>query len=95
MPDQEKKIRLAAAIKYDPEKQRAPIITAKGLGVVAEKIIELAQAHDIPIKNDPALIQALSKLNIDEEIPVGLYLAVAEILAFVYQLNEQKRTFPR
>ncbi len=83
---------LAAALKYDGKKDTAPVLTAKGRGVIAEKIIELARKNDIPIKNDPALVEVLSKLDIDEHIPVELYQAVAEILAFVYSMNEKKRS---
>jgi flagellar biosynthesis protein len=87
----EKKILQAAVLKYDSRKDAAPHLTAKGRGTIAEKIIELAKKHDIPIKSDPALVQILSKIDIDEQIPVELYKAVAEILAFVYSLNTQRR----
>ena len=83
--------REAAALTYDAGKDRAPRLAAKGSGFVAEKIIELAVKHGIPIRNDPALVQILSKLDIDEAIPPELYQAVAEVLAFVYQLNEERR----
>jgi flagellar biosynthesis protein len=82
---------LAAALKYDQEKDKAPKITAKGKGLIAEKIIELARENGIPIKEDPSLVQILCKLDIDEEIPVELYRAVAELLAFVYSVNERHR----
>lgn len=83
--------KMAAAIKYDSAKNGAPAITASGKGTIAEKIIELAREQGIPIKNDPDLIQVLSKLKVGSEIPVELYRAVAEILAFVYSLNENQR----
>ena len=83
--------KMAAAIKYDTEKSNAPAITASGKGTIAEKIIEVAREQGIPIKNDPDLIQVLSKLKVGSEIPVELYRAVAEILAFVYSLNENQR----
>lgn len=82
---------VAAAIKYDNRKDLAPRVVAKGRGMIAEKIIELAKKHHVPIKNDPALVQVLSKLDIDEQIPVELYKAVAEILAFVYSANNRYR----
>ena len=88
---EQKKTPLAAALKYDREKDAAPRVSAKGRGAIAEKIIELARKHHIPIKSDPALVQILSKLDIDEQIPVELYKAVAEILAFVYSVNSRKR----
>lgn len=82
---------LAASIKYDSAGDSAPKVTASGRGIVAEKIIAIAQDNGIPIKNDPDLIQVLSKLKVGSEIPVELYRAVAEILAFVYSLNENQR----
>ncbi|HPJ95709.1 MAG TPA: EscU/YscU/HrcU family type III secretion system export apparatus switch protein [Syntrophales bacterium] len=81
---------VAAAIRYDPEKDAAPRVTAKGKGYVADKIIELAKKHGIPVKNDPGLVEILSRLDIDEQIPVEVYRAVAEILAFVYSLNSNR-----
>jgi flagellar biosynthesis protein len=87
----EKKTFQAAALKYDRQKDEAPRVSAKGRGLIAEKIIELAKKNDIPIKSDPALIQILSKLDIDEQIPAELYKAVAEILAFVYSVNSKRR----
>jgi flagellar biosynthesis protein len=83
---------LAAAIKYDNAGDSAPKVTVSGRGIIAEKIIAIAEENGIPIKNDPDLIQVLSKLKVGAEIPVELYRAVAEILAFVYSLNENQRS---
>jgi flagellar biosynthesis protein len=79
----------AIALKYDRETHSAPKVTAKGKGKVAQKIIDLARQHDIPIKDDPDLIEVLSSLEIDEEIPSEIYVAVAELLAFVYSMNSK------
>jgi len=67
-------------------------VVAKGQGKIAEKIIELAKKHDIPSKDDPDLIEVLSSLEIDEEIPSEIYVAVAELLAFVYSANSKRPT---
>jgi flagellar biosynthesis protein len=83
--------RMAAAIRYDSAKDDAPRLTAKGKGHMAEKIIELARKHNIPIRTDQALVHILSKLDLDQQIPPDLYRAVAEILAFVYSANESYR----
>ena len=83
------KRRKAAALSYEPGKDRAPRLTAKGAGLVAEKIIQLAHRHDIPIKEDPDLVEVLVQLDWQEHIPANLYQAVAEVLAFVYRLNQQ------
>ncbi|HOO40878.1 MAG TPA: EscU/YscU/HrcU family type III secretion system export apparatus switch protein [Syntrophales bacterium] len=87
---QDRKRTVAAAIQYDPLKDAAPRVTAKGRGCVADRIIELAKKHDIPIKSDPGLVEILSRLDIDEQIPVNVYRAVAEILVFVYNLNADR-----
>jgi len=83
--------KMAAAIRYDAARDDAPKLTAKGKGHVADRIIELARQHDIPVRSDKALIQILSQLDIDRHIPPELYKAVAEILAFVYSANEKYR----
>ncbi len=80
----------AAAIEYNAAKDIAPKVTAKGQGVIAERIIAIARENNIPIKSDPTLIKMLSQVDIDEQIPLELYKAVAEILAFVYRANEEK-----
>ncbi len=81
----------AVALKYRPEENKAPSVTAKGSGNVAEKIIEIARKHGIPVKDDPDLIEVLSKLDINEEIPASVYIVVAELLAFAYSLNRKKK----
>jgi len=80
----------AVALKYDRKTDPAPKITAKGKGKVAQKIIDLAREHDIPIKDDPDLIEVLSSLEINEEIPSEIYAVVAELLAFVYSMNTRR-----
>ncbi len=80
----------AVALVYDRDKQDAPRVAAKGQGRIAEKIIELAREHDIPIKDDPDLVEVLSSLEINQEIPSEIYVAVAELLAFVYSMNAKK-----
>ena len=78
----------AVALKYDAEKAGAPKIVAKGAGHLADRIIEVAREHDIHLHEDPDLVTVLSKLEIQTEIPDQLYRAIAEILAFLYQLNK-------
>jgi flagellar biosynthesis protein len=83
MIDERKK---AVAIKYEST-DNAPKVVAKGRGYIADKIIQLAKQHGVPLKEDEALVEILSKLDIYEEIPIELYKAVAEILVFVYKLK--------
>ncbi|TQV71423.1 hypothetical protein FLL45_19910 [Aliikangiella marina] len=75
----------AAALKYDGE--NAPTIVAKGSGELAKEIIAAAEANDVHIHNDPTLIEVLSRLELGDEIPENLYLAVAKIIAFAYFLQ--------
>ena len=79
----------AVALKYNPEQDRAPKVTANGSGNLAQKIIALGQEKGVPIQEDPALVQILSQLEFYQEIPPYLYLVVAEILAYIYSLNSQ------
>ena len=77
----------AVALHYDW--RGAPRITAKGTGGTADSILELARKHGVPIHEDPALVTVLSQISLGQEIPEELYLAIAEILAFVYRLAEK------
>ncbi len=77
----------AAALTYDKEKDAAPKVVAKGRGLVAEKIVETAKAHQVPLVKDENLVQVLEALDLETQIPPQLYQAVAEVLAFVYRLN--------
>ncbi|MCB2182897.1 MAG: flagellar biosynthesis protein FlhB [Desulfobulbaceae bacterium] len=82
--------RLAIALTYDPTTMTAPKVIAKGAGVIAKKIKEIAREHKIPVVEDKPLAQALYKnVEIDEQIPENLFQAVAEILAYVYGLKKK------
>jgi flagellar biosynthesis protein len=88
-----KTLKKAVSLKYETSKHDAPIVTAKGQGVIAEKIIEIAREHNIPIKDDPDLVELLSQLELDEQIPPAVYQVVAEIFSFVYHLNKKYREY--
>ena len=82
----------AVALKYADGQKGAPRVVAKGVDEVAAKIRELGGEHKIPLLEAPALARALYKhTDIDEEIPEKLYSAVAEVLAYVYQLRAYKK----
>ena len=85
----------AVALRYDAADEPAPRVIAKGAGLTAERIIEVARQHNIHVHNDPGLVNVLSKLDVDTVIPEGLYVAVAEVLAFVYRLNERMEMVKR
>lgn len=89
-PQEPEKRKGALALKYEPSKDAAPRVVAKGRGAVAEKIIEIAKAHNIPIREDKELIEILSQLDLNQEIPPDLYRVVAEILAWVYRVSGKK-----
>lgn len=80
----------AAALSYDQMKDATPRVSALGQGLVADNIIELAEENDVPILEDPSLVELLSNLNINETIPEELYEAVAEVFAFVYRLDQKE-----
>lgn len=81
----------AAALSYDKSGDSAPKVTALGKGLVAENIIEKAKEHDVPIMEDPSLVELLSTLNINEAIPNELFQAVAEVFAYVYRLDKMSK----
>ncbi len=82
----------AIALKYDPEKTAAPVVVAKGQDFVAQKIRAVAQENDVPIVENPPLARALYKqVELGREIPNDLYGAVAEVLAFVFEINQRRR----
>ena len=81
----------AVALKYQPKSDNAPKVVAKGKGQTAERILEIAREHNIFIHNDPDLIEILSELDLNDEIPPDLYLIVAELLAFIYGLNRDEK----
>ncbi len=76
-----KNTKTAIALEYDFE--GAPRVTAKGSGLVAEKIIESAKLHNIAVEENAILAEALSSVELEEQIPENLYRAVAEVLSFV------------
>ena len=89
-----KKLKSAVALKYQTETDAAPKVTAKGEGLVAERIIQLARENQVPIKEDPDLVQILSQVDINKEIPPSVYKVVAELLAFIYKLNSKYQKIP-
>ncbi|ABI57152.1 EscU/YscU/HrcU family type III secretion system export apparatus switch protein [Alkalilimnicola ehrlichii MLHE-1] len=81
-PPLEGKRRLAVALEYGG--QGAPRVTAKGAGPLAERIIELAAEHDVPLETDADLVAVLAQLELEQAIPESLYRVVAEVIAFAY-----------
>lgn len=86
-PDQRQK---AIALKYDQDAGKAPLIVAKGMGEIAEQIIQLAEENDIHIHESPELVEVLIRLELGDEIPESLYRAIAEVIAFAYSLKQDQ-----
>lgn len=81
----------AVALKYDPEKGGAPMLLAKGSDFLALKIREIAVANEVLLLESPALARSIYySTELDQEIPGGLYLAVAQVLAYVYQIRQHR-----
>ncbi|MBO8162410.1 MAG: EscU/YscU/HrcU family type III secretion system export apparatus switch protein [Brevibacillus sp.] len=86
---EETKRKQAVALRYQAGVTDAPTVVAKGKGYVAENILQKAKEHQIPIQEDPSLVEVLGKLDLNQQIPPELYQVVAEILAFVYRLDKR------
>ncbi len=85
---------VAVALHYRPERERAPRVVAKGGGETAARIMAIAKEHGVPLQQDPALVATLSRLDLNQEIPRELYVAVAEVLRFVWGLEREVEPAP-
>ena len=83
----EQAVNVAVALHWDG--QSAPRVTAKGRGEIAERIIELARKHDVPIDHEPALIEVLAEVELGMQIPDKLFVAIAQVIAFAYTVRGQ------
>lgn len=88
---QDNELKKAIALQYDQERNQAPVITAKGQGYIAEEILSRAKAANVPIQEDKSLVEILAQLNINDRIPEELYQAVAEVFAYIYQVDLEKK----
>lgn len=89
--DEKKDFKIAAAIKYDIDKDPAPIMLAAGKGPIAEEILKIAEENSIPLYEDASLAKLLTSLDAETEIPPELYVLVAEVLSFVYKLDRMRQ----
>lgn len=89
MKPQKSTRKTAVALGYNPATHDSPKVMAKGKGLVADQIIEKAKIHDIPVQQDPSLVEVLSQLELNERIPEELYQAVAEVFSFIYRLDQR------
>jgi flagellar biosynthesis protein len=78
---------VAVALRYEPESEFAPRVVASGKGTIAEQILAIAYAHGVKVREDADLAELLIAVDIESEIPVEAFVAVAEILVYVYRAN--------
>ena len=91
-PDKQPKPQRVVALRHSHGADSAPGIVAKGRGDIGQRILEIAAKHDIPVREDPDLLELLTVCEVGEEIPVELYSAVAQLLAYLYRINEDRRS---
>lgn len=91
----QQQLKKAVALRYTPNKNAAPKVVAKGKGRVAESILQKAVEAGVPVQEDASLVEVLSKLDLDQEIPPELYQLVAEILSFIYRSDRKAREWRR
>ncbi|MBT4932906.1 MAG: flagellar protein FhlB [Rhodospirillaceae bacterium] len=78
---------VAVALEYDPDSEFAPKVVAGGRGAIAEQILQIAFAQGVKVREDADLAEMLSAIDVDSEIPLEAFAAVAEILSYVYRAN--------
>ncbi len=77
----------AIALRHEKGERNVPEVVASGRGEIAERILECARAHNVPIHRDPDLVHVLAHLDVGDEIPPEIYRVVAEVLVFIYTMN--------
>ncbi|MDD3268293.1 MAG: EscU/YscU/HrcU family type III secretion system export apparatus switch protein [Syntrophomonadaceae bacterium] len=86
---EEKKLDKAVALRFDREIDEVPVVVAKGKGLIAERIREVALESGVPVREDNELADYLMALDLYEEIPPELYAVIAEVLAFIYRMDKK------
>lgn len=89
MSTQKGKLKKAVALRYNPVTGQAPTLVAKGGGRVADEILKRAASHGVPIQEDASLVEVLSQLDLEQEIPPELYRLVAEVMSFIYRADSK------
>lgn len=85
---QEDELKQATALKYDLQQDQAPEVVATGSGDIATEIVRVAEENEVPVYRDPSLAKALGQLELGSLVPPELYKAVAEVLVFVYSVDQ-------
>ncbi len=89
-----KRQKVAVALDYELDGERAPVVVASGYGAVAEQILQIAFAKGVKVREDPDLAELLVAVDVDSEIPVEAFAAVAEILVYLYRANRTEIDLP-
>lgn len=89
MENEKNNLRNAAALKYDPGTDSAPILTAAGRGAVAENILKTAEIHGVPVVKNTSVAEVLTRFSVGDAIPPILYDAVAQVLLFVAEMDQK------
>lgn len=90
--DKQPRPQRVVALRHSKQEDGAPGIVAKGRGEIGQRILEIAAKHNIPVREDADLLELLTVCEVGEEIPVELYSAVAQLLAYLYRINEDRRS---
>ncbi len=90
MIEKDNKVKQAVALSYNAKQDNAPRVIAKGQGYIADKILETGQGHQIPVYQNQGLANMLMAVELDKEIPAELYQAVAQVLVYIYQMDQSK-----
>lgn len=91
---EDRKVQKAVALGYAAERDQRPKVLAAGHGAIAEQILQIAFANDVRVREDADLVEVLSSVDIESEIPLEALAAVAEILAYVYRANNSTNPPP-
>lgn len=91
LPGEQNPMKKAVALKYAPGQTSAPKVVAKGKGHMADAILQKAKDNGVPVQEDASLVEVLSKLDLDQEIPPELYHLVAEVLSFIYRSDQRAK----
>ncbi|QDU64834.1 Flagellar biosynthetic protein FlhB [Planctomycetes bacterium Pan216] len=81
--------KMAAALRYDQDHDAVPRMVARGQGELADRIIDAAREHGVDVYEDPDLVEILCQLDVNQMVPPKLFLAVAEVMAYVYRMNNR------
>ncbi|HYM01965.1 MAG TPA: EscU/YscU/HrcU family type III secretion system export apparatus switch protein [Stellaceae bacterium] len=93
-PSPDRSTPIAVALEYDRKEDKVPRVVASGRGAIADRILELAFAHGVKVREDADLAEILTAVDVGQQIPIAAFAAVAEILFYIYRANERQAAAP-